>query len=308
MNKFLYKFSVVIIGYNSLKTLKLLLSSVNEMLYDKDSIEIIYIDDGSTDSSYDYFSHYSLNFKKKSWRVLENRGRVFARNKGIDLAEGEWLLFLSSNMQVSKTLLSEYQQSIDKQKGLIFVGSVKYQTLDHKFGVYLNHHNHGINKFDNHVTLHYKYLLFGNCVVHHSVVQKLSFCVDLVGYGGEELEFGYRYHRTFIDKIISSKNARVDRIHYPVFSSHCDRLFEFGATNLSKLEYVLQKDVIKFPFLLKKYFLTQYIIQGLFAVCIKCYKLPLISSYIIRLCMLCAILKGYYSLKELHKAQIQDLQ
>ncbi len=86
------KVSVIIPVYNVEKYLKESLDSlVKQTLQD---IEIICIDDGSTDSSGDILKEYAKNDNRITIITQENKGQGDARNKGIEIAKGEYLAFL----------------------------------------------------------------------------------------------------------------------------------------------------------------------------------------------------------------------
>lgn len=87
--------SVIIPIYNVEKYLRTCLNSIiNQTFRD---LEIILVDDGSSDSSYDICEEY----KKSDSRIVvlhkSNLGLSEARNKGIDLAKGDWIYFLDSD-------------------------------------------------------------------------------------------------------------------------------------------------------------------------------------------------------------------
>ncbi len=58
------------------------------------SVEVIVIDDGSTDNSLEIIKQFS-NFI--SWESRPNRGGASARNRGLELARGEWVQFLDAD-------------------------------------------------------------------------------------------------------------------------------------------------------------------------------------------------------------------
>ena len=93
-----YNISIVVIGYNTLSTLANTINSINRLKVSNHNVEVIYIDDGSTDGSYEYFESSKLIFKKLYFGFKDNRGRVAARSKAIEMASGDWLLFLNSNI------------------------------------------------------------------------------------------------------------------------------------------------------------------------------------------------------------------
>ena len=129
--------SIIIIGYNSKKNLESLLQSINQLIIQDNKIEVIYIDDGSCDNSLDYFINYKLIFPTKYFGFDKNRGRVYASQKGIELASGDWLLMLQSNVIVNNNLIIEYNKSnyfLKELKGniddILIKGTANYEIED----------------------------------------------------------------------------------------------------------------------------------------------------------------------------------
>ena len=112
INVFSIKISVIMPVYNTGKYLERILNAViNQTLHD---IEIICIDDGSKDNSLKILKEY----EKKDIRIRvihfdDNLGQGVARNKGIELAKGEFLSFMDSDDYVDKRYL-EYLYSFSE--------------------------------------------------------------------------------------------------------------------------------------------------------------------------------------------------
>lgn len=87
--------SVIIPVYNSQKYLEAALKSVREQSYS--NIEVLLIDDGSTDSSPKICDDFASEDER--FRVIhqENKGPSAARNRGIDEAKGEYLTFVDND-------------------------------------------------------------------------------------------------------------------------------------------------------------------------------------------------------------------
>lgn len=89
------KVSVIIPVYNVEKYLRQCLDSVvNQTLRD---IEIICVDDGSTDSSLSLLQKYASGDNRIKILQQENSGAGIARNKGLAMASGKYILFLDSD-------------------------------------------------------------------------------------------------------------------------------------------------------------------------------------------------------------------
>lgn len=99
------KISVIIPVYNTERYLdKCLTSVINQSFKD---IEIILINDGSTDNSYKILEDY----EKKDSRIIlvnqKNKGQGFARNLGIKLAKSPYLAFIDSDDFIKPTMLED---------------------------------------------------------------------------------------------------------------------------------------------------------------------------------------------------------
>lgn len=86
------RFSIIIPNYNKGKYLKECLDSVFNQTIDKDKYEVIFVDDGSDDNSLEIVKEYDVKLFHTNRKMAGG-----ARNKGIDNATGEYLLFLDSD-------------------------------------------------------------------------------------------------------------------------------------------------------------------------------------------------------------------
>lgn len=89
------KVSVIIPVYNVEKYLRECLDSV--VTQDLDDIEIICINDGSTDGSSRILAEYATQYEKLAILDKENSGLSAARNSGLSVAKGKYILFLDSD-------------------------------------------------------------------------------------------------------------------------------------------------------------------------------------------------------------------
>ncbi|MCI9552410.1 MAG: glycosyltransferase family 2 protein, partial [Acutalibacter sp.] len=87
--------SVIIPVYNAAAYLPACLESI--LAQDDPALEVVLVDDGSTDASSAICEQYAQ--EHKDWQVLhtENQGAGPARNTGMALARGEYLMFMDSD-------------------------------------------------------------------------------------------------------------------------------------------------------------------------------------------------------------------
>ena len=89
------KISVIIPVYNAELYLKRCIDSVLNQSFK--SFEIIAIDDGSKDSSFKILSEYQQFSPNIRILSRENKGAAYTRNEGIELAKGEFIMFIDSD-------------------------------------------------------------------------------------------------------------------------------------------------------------------------------------------------------------------
>lgn len=102
-------FAVIIPVFNRSVELKSCLTNLSDQIF-KD-FEIIIVDDGSTDEITPAI--YNHNFKLQiKYYYQSNLGVTAARNRGAELSEGKYLLFLDPDDSVADCWLSDFHSSI----------------------------------------------------------------------------------------------------------------------------------------------------------------------------------------------------
>ena len=117
--------SVIIPVYNSELYLKECLYSVINQTYKK--IEIICVDDGSTDHSLDILNFYQKKDSRIKVFTQENSGPSAARNKALDMAKGDYISFVDSDdflKPYTYSTLIEYATQERSWDLIIFGGNI----------------------------------------------------------------------------------------------------------------------------------------------------------------------------------------
>lgn len=114
------KISVIIPVYNADRTIGDILKKL--ICQSHRNIEIITINDGSKDSSWDVLQ----KFAKKDRRIIainqKNAGASAARNVGINKATGEFITFIDSDDGISDSLIPELSSRIKRNSDFIMCG------------------------------------------------------------------------------------------------------------------------------------------------------------------------------------------
>lgn len=122
MNK--NKISIILSVYNEEKYIKEAIDSVlNQSLKD---FELIIINDGSTDKTLNIINSYSD--KRIKVFTQENKGLGASRNKGIELASGEYIMFLDGDdYLINEALNIAYTEISTKNTDLSFFKIINYK-------------------------------------------------------------------------------------------------------------------------------------------------------------------------------------
>jgi glycosyltransferase involved in cell wall biosynthesis len=167
--------SVIIPFYNSSNTIAKSINSVFIQTYN--NIEIILVDDGSTDDSLKKVRKILKNNNKYPYKILkqENQGPSKARNKAIKVSRGKYIAFLDADdkWKSKKTKIQiDYLEDI---KDLKMIGSLTNYNKDRFYK-------------DNFKYINFKDMLFRNYFNTPSVILEKAILRD-IGMFDEKLSF-----------------------------------------------------------------------------------------------------------------------
>lgn len=121
--------SIIVLNYNTRYLLRDCFNSLKKQNYPKDRYEVILVDNNSPDDS--------VKFTKKifPWvkiRVLDkNHGFAEGNNKGVEVAQGDYIIFLNTDTIVPKNWLPELVKVAASDKKIGICGS---KIIDERYG------------------------------------------------------------------------------------------------------------------------------------------------------------------------------
>lgn len=122
--------SIVVTIYNGEPYIERCLNAIFKQTF-KD-YEVICVDDGSTDNSYQLLN----KFKRQNMKVIrtENRGVWYARKEGIRMAGGDWIGFVDCDDAIMQDMYSDMMERVVKQPDIDMVvcGFKKVDALSEK--------------------------------------------------------------------------------------------------------------------------------------------------------------------------------
>ena len=113
--------SIVIINYNGMRFLKDCLESVLRTDYPREKLEIIIVDNASTDNSVNYIQKHFPEVKLV--KLSRNLGFGYGANIGASKSRGDLIAFLNNDVIVDKRWLRELVNVIIKNRDAAIVGS-----------------------------------------------------------------------------------------------------------------------------------------------------------------------------------------
>ena len=194
--------SVIIPTFNRRKNLNRTINSVLNQTFQP--FEIIVVDDGSTDGTKEWIPYYYPNIK---YIYQSNAGVSAARNKGINIAKGDWLAFLDSDDEWFPKKLEKQRKVLNENPDGVFCHTNEIWI---KNGIRINqgkrHQKFGGNIFE--LCLNFCLISPSSVVLNKSILkevgvfdEKMPICEDYDLW----LRITSEYSIIFIDEMLIKK-------------------------------------------------------------------------------------------------------
>jgi len=185
------RISVVVPVHNGEKTIAACIESLLALDYPRDDIEIIIVDNRSTDSTRDIVARYPVTCLSQP-----RRGAAAARNAGIRRARGEYVAFTDSDCTVDPRWLSELATAFADPRVACAGGEIVNPPPASDLERYYASHNPISQKR----AIEKDYILFPHAITANAMFRKGIF--DTAGLfdeqfptaGGEDVDLGWRIH------------------------------------------------------------------------------------------------------------------
>lgn len=130
------KVSIIIPIYNVKKYLEECLKSIENQTIGQKNIEVILINDGSTDGSIKIINKYKK--LHSDWIVIdrENKGLSVSRNEGIELSTSEYIMFLDSDDYLTDNAIEEMYKIAIQENADVVIGRLNGFDSKGEYGYY----------------------------------------------------------------------------------------------------------------------------------------------------------------------------
>ncbi|MCD4690125.1 glycosyltransferase [bacterium] len=185
--------SVVIPTYGKCDLLEQTIESLRIQTYPSHRLEIIIVDDHSTDRTVHYLASLAVPQQLVVVRHGNNRGRAAARNSGIHAATGDLIVFVDDDMRCEPDLVERHVAFHTMHPGAIVIGSALQATeLGHSTALsYLD--EMGVHKILPGMRAPARYFVTNNSsVARQDLLDVGLFDETFRNYGFEDTELAFR--------------------------------------------------------------------------------------------------------------------
>jgi len=134
--------SIIICTYNREKYLYNCLKSIAENNFSFDKYEIVLINNNSTDNTENECKRFQNDFPqlKFCYFVEKNQGLSFARNRGIDEAKGEVLVYVDDDAKVNDIYLKTIDDFFNENPKAMAVGGAIFPIYETEEPTWMSHY------------------------------------------------------------------------------------------------------------------------------------------------------------------------
>lgn len=211
------KFTVATANYNCSQFLQDYFVSITRQTIEfTENINIIIVDDGSTDNSIEIIERWTKRYPDNIRLLTQKKqGQAIARNYAMQYVDTQWVTFIDADDWISRNYFEEIDDAINQNPDCDFF-TAAFSTYFHDTNHYRNLHysNNNINKENRHTSL----LLNENLdsprlsasasIINYDIIMSNKLEFRNVKPAFEDADFMLRYYRLIKKKIASySTNA-----------------------------------------------------------------------------------------------------
>ncbi len=228
----LHHVSVIIPAYNALELLKRTVKSLEEQIPDTTGLEVVVVDDASTDGTALWLNSYSGRLDLITVSNRLNLGRAATRNIGTHASKGELLIFIDGDMKFGKEFIQRHVNSHETENSVVIGSVVHHSSLGNKaYSRYLR--KRGLFKLDSGKQVSGRYFLSGNSSLTRKLFDDVGGFDESIPYG-EDIDFGMRLVNAGAT-FIYNQALTVTHLHSRSLKDNLKLMREFGRKSLPVL-------------------------------------------------------------------------
>ena len=217
------KASIIVPVFNSEKYLEECINSALHQTYP--AIEIIAVNDGSTDRSPEILNKY----RNRITIINKKRGGVAsARNKGINVSTGEWIKLLDNDDILYPNAVAdllEETKNIDEKKTVLYANADFINSKGKIIGHLAEPNNNGLDDFDlNTISLDHNFGIPSTWLMHKSIFERCGLFDEITEHDDYEYHlkccilFNCRFH--LVQKTIAKYRLHTKQFTWQVMRKY----------------------------------------------------------------------------------------
>jgi glycosyltransferase involved in cell wall biosynthesis len=207
--------SIIVPVYNSEAYIGKCVTSILGQSYE--NIEVLLINDGSTDGSGRLCDEYAEKDKRIKVIHQTNSGPSAARNKGISLATGDYIQFVDGDDAIEPLMTETMVESIGEKHELVICGYKTILENDGEFVIDETFHFHKTGSFRKEEFLGFFGQLYRDYYIHYNwnkiyvadIIRQFNLAFDAEVIRGEDMLFNLQY---------LNKCSRIKILPYPFYN------------------------------------------------------------------------------------------
>lgn len=220
-----YLITIVIPMYNVESSIERLIISISEAFKDQESlVEVLAIDDGSTDKTVEIFKNLHEKSQLLALKLIQNShgGVSKARNTGIKYSKGRYITFVDSDDELALVDVVDLKEKLAQNAEVIIFDTDRNETID-------------LNKDGNRAKVLAEISMLGRHVVSTGIQDKIylrSFLIENKISFNDRLRVGEDTLFIFNAISVADKIVKINSNFYVVHESSSVHLFnEYNLTN-----------------------------------------------------------------------------
>ncbi len=213
------KLSVIIPTFNRLQTLVRVLTALEQCDQQKGQVEVIVVSDGSTDGTNAYLQSWSPRYRFQ-FLVQNHAGAARARNKAVESANGDRILFLGDDIIPGRELLVHHIARSEQYANSEYIGVLGYTSWHRSmkttpFLHYVNEYGaqFGYSIIPDPENVPFNFFYTSNVSISRNLFLKTGgFDEDFRGAAWEDIEFAYRSAKLGL-RIVYDRQATAEHLH-----------------------------------------------------------------------------------------------
>ena len=220
-----YLITIVIPMYNVESSIERLIISISEAFKDQESlVEVLAIDDGSTDKTVEIFKNLHEKSQPLALKLIQNShgGVSKARNTGIKYSKGRYITFVDSDDELALVDVVDLKEKLAQNAEVIIFDTDRNETID-------------LNKDGNRAKALAEISMLGRHVISAGIQNKIylrSFLIENNIFFSDKLRVGEDTLFIFNAISVADKIVKTNSNFYVVHESSSVHLFnEYNLTN-----------------------------------------------------------------------------